>query len=228
MPETILVAGATGGTGQQIVGKLKTAGYGVRALVRNQAKAQGVLGEGVEFVVGSTLDAATLTPAMAGVRAVICATGTRVPVGDDRPERVDYEGVRNLVNAAQTAGVQRFILISSALVTHSEHPLNNFGRVLDWKLKGENALRESGLAYTIIRPGGLTDQPGGMAGVQVDQGDKISGIISRNDVAAAACHALDNITTYHTTFEIVNIPGDPHPLDRAEYWQNLFAALKTD
>jgi len=228
MANIILVAGATGGTGQQIVGKLKSAGYAVRVLVRDAAKARDLFGDAVEYAVGNTLDPATLAPAVMGVHAVVCATGTRTPVGDDRPERVDYEGVQNLAQAARAAGVQRFILISSAMVTHSEHPLNNFGRVLDWKLKGENAVRERGLAYTIIRPGGLTDQSGGMAGIQIDQGDKISGIISRNDVAAAVCHALDNISTYHTTFEIVNTPGDPHPLDRAEYWQTLFAALKPD
>jgi uncharacterized protein YbjT (DUF2867 family) len=228
MANMILVAGATGGTGQQIVGKLKSADYAVRVLVRDAAKARDLFGDSVEYAVGSTLDPATLTPAMIGVQAVVCATGTRNPVGDDRPERVDYEGVSNLAAAARSAGVNRFILISSAMVTHSEHPLNNFGRVLDWKLKGENAVRASGLAYTIIRPGGLTDQPGGMAGIRIDQGDKISGIISRNDVAAAVRHALDNITTYHTTFEIVNTPGDPHPLDRSEYWQSLFAALKPD
>ncbi len=228
MPDKILVAGATGGTGQQIVAKLRSAGFEVRALVRDLEKAKELLGNDVELVQGSTLDTITLPRAVVGTQAVICATGTRIPAGDERPERVDYEGVKNLVLATRNASIPRFILISSAMVTHPEHPLNNFGRVLDWKLKGENAVRESGLAYTIIRPGGLTDDSGGASGILIDQGDKISGRISRNDVAAAVRHALNNISTYHTTFEIINVEGDPHSLDRAEHWQNLFAALQTD
>jgi uncharacterized protein YbjT (DUF2867 family) len=228
MADIILVAGATGGTGQQIVGKLMTRGFAVRALVRDLDKARKLYPEGVELVEGDTRQPITLPNAVVGARAVICATGTRTPAGDNSPQKVDFEGVRNLVLAARNASVPRFVLISMAGATQSGHPRNNFGRVLDWKLTGENALRHSGLAYTIIRPGTLTDAPGGQHAIQIDQGDRLTGTISRSDLAAACIHALDTLTTYHTTFEIVNVEGDPHPLDRADYWQTLFANLKTD
>ena len=112
------------------------------------------------MVEGNTSQTITLPNALVGVRAVICTIGAKAPAGENSPEKVDYEGVRNLVMAARNASVGRFILVSSLGVTHPEHPLNNFGRVLDWKLKGENVLRTSGLNYTIIRPGGLTDEFG--------------------------------------------------------------------
>ncbi|MFN8561933.1 MAG: NAD(P)H-binding protein [Anaerolineae bacterium] len=89
--------------------------------------------------------------------------------------------------------------------------------------QGEDALRTSGLLYTIVRPGGLTDAPGGASALKVDQGDRISGMISRSDVAAVCVAALDEIATYHTTFEIVAEEGTP-----PEHLPNLFASLKTD
>jgi uncharacterized protein YbjT (DUF2867 family) len=159
-----------------------------------------------------------------GTRAVICAIRAKAPVGENGPEKIDYEGVRHLVLAARNAGVGRFILVSSLGVTHPEHPLNNFGRMLDWRLKGEEVLRTSGLRYTIIRPGTLTDEPGGVHGIKIAQGDKISsGRASRSDVAALCLAALDDIATYHTTFEVVAEAGEP-PKDLSE----LFALLKTD
>ncbi|MFN8447146.1 MAG: NAD(P)H-binding protein [Anaerolineae bacterium] len=139
------------------------------------------------------------------------------------PKRSITKACAILVLAARNAGIGRFILVSSLAVTHPEHPLNNFGRVLDWKRRGEDALRTSGLLYTIVRPGGLTDAPGGASALKVDQGDRISGMISRSDVAAVCVAALDEIATYHTTFEIVAEEGTP-----PEHLPNLFASLKTD
>lgn len=226
MPQPLLIAGATGGIGQQLVGKLTAQDQDVRALVRSRAEADKLFGSQpcLQLVEGDVGQPITLPKAVVGARAVICTVGAKAPVGADSPEKVDYEGVRNLILAARNAGVSRFILISSIGVTHPEHPLNSFGRVLDWKLKGEEVLRTSGLNYTIIRPGGLTDESGGKTGLRIGQGDTISGgRISRSDAAAVCLAALDDISTFHTTFEIVAdenaAPGNLH---------DLFAALKTD
>lgn len=225
-PQPILIAGATGGIGRHLVGKLMAQDQPVRALVRDRVQGAALFStaDSAELVVGDARQAETLPSALAGVRAMICTIGAKAPVGDSSPERVDYEGVRNLVLAAHSAAVKRFVLVSSIAVTHPEHPLNNFGHVLDWKLKGEDVLRSSGLIYTIIRPGGLTDDPGGASGFKVGQGDTISGgRISRSDVAAICLAALDAIASYHTTFEVVADEGDP-PADLT----GLFAVLKTD
>ncbi len=226
MTQSILIAGATGGVGRYLVGKLIAQNQAVRALVRDRALAESLFSpaDGVDLVVGDVRQSETLPQAFAGVRAVICTIGAKAPVGDGSPEKVDYEGVRNLVLAAHAAKVERFLLISSIAVTHPEHPLNNFGRVLDWKLKGEDALRTSELVYTIIRPGGLTDDPGGLTGFKIGQGDTISGgRISRSDVAAICFAALDERASYHTTFEVVAAADDA-----PEKLGDLFVALKTD
>jgi len=119
----ILVAGGTGGVGQRVVRRLVEQGYKVRALVRDIDKARSILGNNVELVVADITKPETLTSlVMANIQAVICATAVRVqPVEGDTPERgkyyqgikfyqpeivgdtpenVEYQGVKNLVEAA--------------------------------------------------------------------------------------------------------------------------------
>ena len=226
MTQPILIAGATGGIGQQLVGKLTAQDVDVRALVRDLAQAQKLFSpqDCLQLVEGSTSQTVTLPNAIVGVRAIICTIGARAPAGENSPEKVDYEGVRNLIMAARNASVGRFILVSSLGVTHPEHPLNNFGRILDWKLKGENVLRTSGLNYTIIRPGGLTDEAGGKTGLRLAQGDTLGGgRISRSDVAAVCLAALDDIASFYTTFEVIAQEDAP-----SSDLRGLFADLKTD
>jgi uncharacterized protein YbjT (DUF2867 family) len=223
MEEIYLVAGATGALGQQIVSRLLRRGKHVRALVRDKTKGRALLGENLELVQGDIRQIDTLHEAARDVKIVICATGTRSAEGANDPQAVDYEGVRNLVNAAKGAGVQHFLLVSSLGVTQENHPLNNFGRVLEWKKKGEDALRASGLDYTIIRPGGLTDEPGGQRALKLDQGDKISGRVSRADVADISLQALTHPNARNVTFELIEAEGQqPGSLDP------LFDGLKSD
>lgn len=225
MSQPILVAGATGGVGQHLVGRLMGQNQPVRALVRSAERAAPLFGAQalLTLVEGDARQTITLPNAVVGVRAVICSIRAKAPVGEGSPEKIDYEGVRNLVLAARNAGVRRFILVSALGVTHPGYPLNNFGRALDWKRKGEDVLRTSGLLYTIVRAGDLTDAPGGAGGIRVDQGDRMTGSISRSDVAAVCVAALDAITTYHTTFEIITDEHAP-PASLTD----LFASLKTD
>lgn len=118
----VLVAGATGGVGKRVVQLLRERGYQVRSLVRDKDKAREILGDEVELAVGDITQPETLTPEMMAVQAVVCCTAVRVqPVGgdtpdrakykqgikfyqpeivEDTPERVEYLGVKNLVQSA--------------------------------------------------------------------------------------------------------------------------------
>jgi uncharacterized protein YbjT (DUF2867 family) len=225
-PRKVLVAGATGQTGQLIVRELLASGYEVRALVRDTAKARQTLGEKVELVQGDVKDPTTLAAAFSGTDAVISAVGARGAKGPDRPEAIDYQGVKNLVDAAVTARSQQFVLVSSRSVTQPENPLNKlFGNVLIWKLKGEDALRASGVPYTVVRPGGLTNGPGGDKEVVFEQGDTVSAqtTITRADVARICVQALRYPEARNRTFETSARPGPP-----VTDWQAKFAALKPD
>lgn len=203
MDKYYLVAGATGKTGRIIVQMLLDRGVKPRVLVRDQDSAQNLFGDQVDVYVGDVRDPESLLPAVKGVDTLISAIGTRTPVGKNCPKRVDYEGTTNLIQAAKESGVRRFILVSSISVTHANHPMNCFGRILDWKLKGEDALRESGLSYAIIRPGGLVDSEDGEKLLIFDQGDKILGTISRTALAETCLCAADYPQNIHITFEVV-------------------------
>lgn len=227
MSEVIyLVAGATGGVGQQVVSKLLRRHDHVRALVRDVHKARALLGENLELFEGDARRIDSCHEAVRGARVVICALGARPGTEHNTPEEVDYEGVNNLVMAAASAGVERFVLVSSLAVTKPDHPLNQYGRILDWKLKGEDALRASGIPYTIVRPGGLTDTPAGESALQFDQGDRISGRVCRADVAEVVLQSLGHEQARNCTFEIINVQGDA-PSSSGD-WNALFAALKSD
>lgn len=227
-PKTVLVAGATGQTGAQIVKHLQLEGYRVRALVRDTAKAREQLGTEVDYVQGDVKDPASLGPAMSGATAVISSIGARGKEGPDRPEMIDYQGVRNLVDAAKAARVQQFVLVSSRGVTHEGHPLNRmFGDVLVWKLRGEDYLRASGLPYTVVRPGGLLNEPAGKGDIAFEQGDRKFGgtalSIPREDVAIVCVKALEHPEARFRTFEIHRAEGAP-----VSDWRAKFAGLAPD
>lgn len=223
IPDAVLVAGATGGTGQHVVQQLLDQGYTVRALARDGDKARAMFGESVEVVVGDVTDPASLAPAFAGVSQVISAIGASAKAGPGSPEFIDYGGNNNLVDAAVAANVQQFVLVSSMGVTHETHPLNKImGNVLIWKMKNEDYLRASGLNYTIVRPGGLTDKTGGEQLVVLEQGDEWKVVaIARADVAAICVAALAYPEARGKTFEAFTVKESP---DRN--WQQKFAGLQ--
>src|SRR5262249_15321202 len=127
------------------------------------------------------------------------------------------------VVAATAGGIEHFVLVSSIGVTNPDHPINRFGNVMAWKLRGEDVLRGSGLTYTIVRPGGLIDDPGGRKGVRFAQGDPISGRVTRADTATACIQALTQHGARNTTFELINTDEDSET-----NWSALFASLIPD
>ena len=222
--DLVLVAGATGRTGQQVVRELTAAGYRVRALVRDADRARPVLGDLVDYVIGDVRQRATIDAAMPGVRYVVSTVGATRKDPANAPQFVDFEGVRNLAEAAGAAKVEQLVVVSSAGVTRKDHPLNRmFNNVLIWKGQGEAAVRASGVDYTIIRPGGLNDQPGAEAGVRLEQGDQGTGYVSRADVARVCVAALRSAAARNRTFEVYSsrTPADPD-------WEAQFGRLTAD
>lgn len=220
----VVVAGATGGTGSQVVAQLLQKGYTVRAFVRDVDSARERLGEEVEYVQGDVKDPDSVAVAVAGMDALISAIGAGR--GGDLPEAVDYGGVKNLAEAAAAADLQQVVLVSSRGVTQKDHPLNEmFNNVLIWKLEGENALRASGAPYTIVRPGGLIDEPGGQGRIIFEQGDPPVGqmLIPRADVAAICVAALQHPDSKFKTLETHRVEGQPDA-----DWAAKFAALHAD
>lgn len=221
--DVVLVAGATGRTGQHIVRQLVDEGYRVRALGRDGDKVRAMFGDSVEVAVGDVTDPASLKPAFDGVMLVVSAIGSSAKEGPGSPEFVDYGGNNNLVDAAVAVNVDQFVLVSSMGVTHPTHPLNKMlGNVLIWKLKNEDYLRASGLDYTVVRPGGLHDKAGGDQFIVLEQGDEWKVVaIARADVAEICVAALQTPEARNKTFEVFSVKEAP---DRN--WQQKFASLQ--
>ncbi|MCA6572144.1 MAG: SDR family oxidoreductase [Pseudanabaena sp.] len=197
------VAGATGQTGRHIVSELIKRNISVRALVRNLELAKQVLPTGVELVQGNVLFADTLPEAIADCDVLICATGAKPSLNVLEPYLVDFIGTKNLVKAAKAKNIQHFVIVSSLCVSKFLHPLNLFWLVLFWKKQAERYLQDSGLTYTIVRPGGLLnrEKEGGLVLVGADT--LFEGSIPRTKVSQVTVEALFEDNAKNKLVEIV-------------------------
>ena len=223
--ELVLVVGASGRTGSYVIKYLKESGINFIAMTSSIERAEKKFDEEYDWVEADVKDAKRLDQIMDGVTAVISSLGTNQFEGSNGPEFVDYGGTKNLVDAAINSGtVRHYVQVSSAGVTHKEHPLNRLGNVLVWKLKAEDYIRESKLTHTIIRPGGLLDNEKGFANVKMEQGDSRmrGGMTSRGNVAAIAIESLTNKGAWNKTFEAFD--NDEKLTD----WREEFFQLATD
>jgi NADH dehydrogenase len=155
---TVLVTGGTGFIGPHVVHTLRARDIPVRALVRDPSRASRLVAWGVELVRGDVTDPASLRAAAEGVDAVV----QLVAIIRGKPEdfeRVMAQGTRDLVAAAQDAGVRRFVLASAlGLDERSKDAVPYFAA--KWQM--ERAVRESGLEHVILRPSFVFGRDGGV------------------------------------------------------------------
>jgi uncharacterized protein YbjT (DUF2867 family) len=214
------VAGATGETGRRIVGELVGKGIPVRALVRNLATARAILPVGVELIEGDVLDRVSIATAIGDSTVVLCATGAKPSLDPTGPYQVDYEGTKNLVDAAKSQGIDQFVFVSSLCVSRFFHPLNLFWLVLWWKQQAEQYLKSSGLNYTIVRPGGLKNEDNNNPVVMSQADTLFEGSIPRQKVAQVCVESLYSPQSRNKVLEIVSTSTAT-----AKSWENLFASV---
>jgi uncharacterized protein YbjT (DUF2867 family) len=211
----VLVAGSTGFLGREICRRLRGRGVAVRALVRSTSD-QMVVAEldalGAETVVGDVKDRASLDAACRGADTVISTvTTTRSRAPGDSLESADHGGQLGLVDAAQSAGVRRFVFVSFSGGISGQDALTAAKRGV------EARVRVSGMTYTILRPSYFMevwlgphlafDAANAKARVY-GTGDNPISFISRDDVAEFVVHALDNPLARNATIEL----GGPEEL----------------
>jgi uncharacterized protein YbjT (DUF2867 family) len=158
----VAVTGASGKTGWRVVDEALKRGLAVRALVRPGSVLPAALAEAeqqgrldVRRLDLSATEA--LHAALSGCDSLVIATGARPSVDLAGPLKVDAFGVRDQIRACQAVGLKRVVLVSSLCASRWQHPLNLFGLILVWKRLGERWLEESGLDWTVVRPGGLSE-----------------------------------------------------------------------
>jgi nucleoside-diphosphate-sugar epimerase len=164
------------------------------------------------------------------VDAVVVATGFRPSITDPFASwNVDNLGTVALVDAANKAGVRRFVLVSSLLVNGAAvgqflNPayiiLNLIGLTLIAKLQAEKYIRQSGIDYTIIRPGGLkNDGPSGNT-VLKPEDTLFAGSVSRDTVAQVA---VDSLLYPEASFKVVELIAEPDAPEKSV--QDALAAI---
>ena len=200
----VAIAGGHGKIGLLLTRLLAERGDRVLSLVRNPAHAEHVATAGGEAVVIDleSAEAKELADAIAGADAVVFSAGAGPGSGAERKETVDYGAAVLLIEAAKIAGAGRYVMVSAISADASHEGEQVFDIYIRAKGRADEALAASGLDYTIVRPGALTDaEPKGrvkMAPV-VERGE-----IPRADVAAVVAACLADPKTIGRTFELVS------------------------
>jgi len=226
---TVLVTGATGFVGPHVVHALRSRDVATRALVRDPARGSRLHAWGVELATGDVADPVSLRAACEGVDAVIHL----VAIITGRPadfQRVMAQGTRDLVLAAQDAGVRRFVLASALGLDERTKDTVPYFRA-KWAM--EQAVRESSLEHVIFRPSFVFGKDGGVLPtfVRLARFAPVTPIIGPGtqrlqpiwveDVAQYYAHALDRPGVANRTFEI----GGPDAPTWNEFWDRLKRVL---
>ncbi|PSF38041.1 epimerase [Aphanothece hegewaldii CCALA 016] len=211
------VAGATGQTGRRIIKELIDKNIPVRALVRNLETAKEILPPQAELVLGDVLQPETLKDAIADSTVLLCATGAKPSFNPTEPFSVDFQGTKNLVDAAKAKEIQQFVFVSSLCVSKFFHPLNLFWLILYWKKQGEDYLINSGLNYTIVRPGGLKNEDNAEPILLSSADTLFEGSIPRTKVAQVCVESLFYPQAKNKILEIVTSSDAP-----AVNWEQMF------
>ena len=197
----VLVAGANGNTAKRLIRRLVSDGrHDVIAMIRNPAQKPTFDELGVSTVVGDLEDRADTERVVADVDAVVFAAGSGSKTGPDKTLAVDLIGAIRLADAAEAAGVERFVMLSSV----NADPWSEGQKISHYyRAKGiaDFHLQQSGMKWVIVRPGRLTDEPGTgkiTAGPDVERAE-----IPREDVAAVLAAAIDRDDLTGKTFVIV-------------------------
>ncbi len=211
MIRRVAVSGASGKTGYRVAEELLNEGLEPRLLLRPGSVLPDQLSSCDQQRL-SLFDQQALDRALQGVDALVIATGARPSVDLSGPMRVDAWSVTSQVESCRRVGVNRVILVSSLCAGRWRHPLNLFGLILIWKRVGESALETSGLDWTVIRPGGLSEREDNVAAEGIrwsgaDQQDSNS--IPRRLVARCCVEALHVPASIGRIIEVTSDPDLP-------------------
>jgi len=219
MAGNILVFGGTRGTGFQVVRLLRERDDAVTVLVREGSDASGLEAIGATIVRGNALDRAAVDAAFASgeFRAAVNTLGGK---RGELP-RPDIEGTRQIVAGAKQAGVDRVLMVTAIGAGDSQSAvapkvLEVLGEVLEMKTQAENILQDSGLDYTILRPGGMTNDPASGTAIRTEDHNRM-GVINRADLAALVVECIDDDAASGKIYHAVD-PGiiREAPLQRGE------------
>ncbi len=227
----ILVTGATGFIGPRVVHALRERDRVVRALVRSPSgrSATTLAAWGAELVQGDMTDRESLRRAVEGAEVVVHLVAIRQG-GEDQFRQIMEQGTRDLVAAAQEAGVRRFVLMSALGTSEETKDLVPYYHA---KWEQEQTLRASGLEHVIFRPSFVFARDGGILPTfrKLAKLTPVTPIIGSgaqriqpiwvDDVGAYFAQSVDAAEAANRTFDL----GGPDVVSWNEFWQQLKRAL---
>ena len=205
----VLIAGSHGKIGQRLVRLLALQGHEVIAMIRDGDQEAALRALGGQPLLADL--AGDVSAAPAGCDAIVFTAGAGPGSGPGPKQTIDRGGAEKLVDAAKANRVRRYVMVSSQGAHAPEDGSDALRPYLEAKRQADDYLAASGLDYTIVRPGGLTEDPGrGTVTVSTQLGGR--GMVPRDDVAATLAAVLKRDNTIGVTFELFE--GDT-PIDEA-------------
>jgi uncharacterized protein YbjT (DUF2867 family) len=208
----VAIAGGHGQIGRRLARLLAARGDRVRGLIRNPAHADDLRSDGAEPVVCDLESASVeeVASAVSGADAVVFAAGAGPGSGAERKLTMDRDGAVKLLEAAQSAGVPRYVIVSSVGAESPPGGDDVFSVYLRAKAEADRALMDSDLDWTVVRPGMLTDDPG-TGRVRVQE-ESIRAEVTRDDVAAVLAAVVDES---RAVSKVLYVVGGEEPIEDA-------------
>jgi uncharacterized protein YbjT (DUF2867 family) len=206
----VAIAGGHGQIALRLTRLLSERGDDVRSLIRNPDHADDIRDAGGDPVVCDLeeADGALVANAVRGADAVVFAAGAGPGSGPQRKGTMDLGGAVKLIEAAKAGGIRRYVMVSSINADPNHQGDDTFSVYLRAKGEADAELAASGLDYTIVRPGPLTNDPGtGRVALDAGRGD-----VTRDDVAAVLAAVIHEPATVGRTFDL---SGGDTPIDEA-------------
>ncbi|NGX83880.1 SDR family oxidoreductase [Aequorivita sp. KMM 9714] len=194
--EKVLVAGANGTTGKKIISILKQSDkYEPFAMVRNKEQVEHFKNDGVKTILADLEQDVSGTTK--GMDRVIFAAGS----GGKNVKGVDQEGAKKLMDVSKKDGIKKFVMLSSMGADNPEVS-SELKDYLKAKQNADQHLVNSGLEYSIVRPGALNNEAG-KGKIVLESKLNQQGEISRQDVAETLVGSLESSVARNKTFEIL-------------------------
>jgi uncharacterized protein YbjT (DUF2867 family) len=196
----VLIAGGHGQVARRLIRLLAADGNRGRALIRNPDHAADIEADGGEPVL-CDLERDDVRPHVGGADAIVFAAGAGPGSGAERKRTVDLGAAVKCVEAAEAAGVARFVIVSSIGAQAPDAGPEAMRPYLHAKADADARVAASSLDWTIVRPGSLQDDPGtGLVDVSTELGRR--GPVPRDDVALVLAETLQAPGTIGLTFEV--------------------------
>jgi len=198
----VVVFGAGGKVGRRLVPQLVEAGHDVVGVIHREASAEAVSSAGATpVVVDLEGGIEAVREVLEGANAAVWSAGADIGTGPEHSDRLDRDGCLRAIAAAEQAGVGRWVQISSLYADRIDIAPPVLAHFLGNKATADDAARASTMQWTVVRPGGLTDdEPTGSVSIMAE--GMGHGRIARADVASVITAALTDGLAINTSFDL--------------------------